>query len=160
MTRSGLTQPSGEVGPTLLKSFISSSLVDGVAMSSRAPAVITSGSSPGERMVPLNGPALPAEATTAIPEFHTASTAWSRGLMTVDWWAGTPREMLRTLMPYLLWWSTAHCRPEIKVPRWVVPSAPATLIDTSLAPGASPEYWPPEEAPSPAIRPATKVPWP
>ena len=72
-------------------------------MSSRAPAVITSGSSPGDRIVPLNGPALPAEATTAIPEFQTASTAWSRGLMTVDWLGWNPREMLRTLMPYLLW---------------------------------------------------------
>ncbi len=103
MTRSGLTQPSGEVGPTLLKSVISSSAADVVAMSSRAPTVITSGSSPGERMVPLNGPALPAETTTAIPEFHTASTAWSRGLRTVDSVGLSPREMLRILMPYLFW---------------------------------------------------------
>ena len=53
-------------------------------MSSSAPTVITSGSSPGDRMVPLNGPALPAEVTTAMPEFQAASTAWSSGLMTVD----------------------------------------------------------------------------
>ena len=39
-------------------------------------------------------------------------------------------------------------------------TAPATLIDTRLAPGASPEYRPPDEAPLPAIRPATKVPCP
>src|SRR6266567_9436286 len=84
VTRSGLTQPSGEVGPTLLKSVISSSVPDVVAMSSRAPAVITSGSSPGERIVPLNGPALPADVTTAIPDFHVASTAMSTGLLTVD----------------------------------------------------------------------------
>src|ERR1039458_2359856 len=85
VTRSGLAQPSRDVGPTLLKSVISSSAVDGVAMSSSAPTVMTSGSSPGDRMVPLKGPALPAEVTTVIPEFHTASTAWSRGLVTVDW---------------------------------------------------------------------------
>src|SRR5580692_6457740 len=84
VTRSGLTQPSGEVGPALLKSVISSPAADGEAMSSKAPTVITSGSSPGERMVPLNGPALPAEATTVTPESHAAWTAWSSGLMTVD----------------------------------------------------------------------------
>ena len=84
-TRSGLTQPSGEVGPTLLKSVISSSAVDGVAMSSSAPTVMTRGSSPGDRMEPLNGPAFPAEVTTVMPEFQTASTAWSRGLVTVNW---------------------------------------------------------------------------
>ena len=74
MTRSGLTQPSGEVGPALLKLVISSPLVESVAapMSSSAPTVMTSGSSPGDRMVPLNGPALPAEATTVMPAFHTA----------------------------------------------------------------------------------------
>ena len=94
-----MIQPSGEVGPALLKSFISSSVIDAVAMSSKAPAVITSGSSPGARMVPSNGPALPAEATTAIPEFHTASTAWSTGFLTVDWLGWNPKEMLRTLMP-------------------------------------------------------------
>ena len=61
--------------------------------------MITSGSSPGDRMVPLNGPALPAEVTTVMPAFQTASTAWSSGLVTVDWLDWYPREMLRTLMP-------------------------------------------------------------
>ena len=99
VTRSGLAQPLAEVGPALLKLFISSSLTDGVAMSSSAPTVITSGSSPGDRMLPLNGPALPADTTTAIPEFQTASTAWSRGSVTVGWLLWNPREMLSTSMP-------------------------------------------------------------
>src|SRR5215471_2422025 len=84
VTRSGLTQPSWLVGPTLLKSFIRSSATSGWARSSSAPTVIASGSSPGDRIVPLNGPAFPADATTAMPEFQTASTAWSNGLLTVD----------------------------------------------------------------------------
>ena len=40
------------------------------------------------------------------------------------------------------------------------PSAPAILIETILALGATPLYCPPDEAPFPAIRPATNVPWP
>ena len=94
-----MTQPSGDVGPTLLKSVISSPATDGEAMSSRAPTVMTSGSSPGERMVPLKGPALPAETTTAMPEPQTACTAWSSGLMTVDMSVWNPRDILRTLIP-------------------------------------------------------------
>ena len=50
-------------------------------------------------MVPLKGPALPAETTTAMPEFHTACTAWSSGLMTVDMLVWNPSDMLRTLIP-------------------------------------------------------------
>src|ERR1700722_7909617 len=84
VTRSGFAQPSCDVGPTLLKSFISSLLTLAWPRSSSAPAVIASGSSPGDRIVPLNGPAFPAEVTTAMPEFHAASTAWSSGLSTVD----------------------------------------------------------------------------
>ena len=68
-------------------------------MSSRAPTVMTIGSSPGDRMVPLNGPALPAEVTTVMPAFHTAWTAWSSGLVTVDWLDWYPRDRLRTRMP-------------------------------------------------------------
>ena len=162
MTRSGLTQPSGEVGPTLLKLVISSPPVEPVAapMSSSAPTVMTSGSSPGDRMVPLNGPALPAEATTVMPASHTADTARSSGLITVDSLDWKPSDRLSTLIWYSTWWSTAHCKPWMIVPRSVSPFAPATLIDTRLAPGASPEYWPFDEAPSPAIRPATNVPCP
>src|SRR6266536_1323255 len=99
VTRSGLTKPSADVGPALLKSHISSSVSDDAAMSSRAPTVMTSGSSPGERMVPLKGPELPAETTTAIPEPHTACTAWSSGLMTVEVADWNPRDMLRILIP-------------------------------------------------------------
>ena len=84
VTRSGLNQPSRLVGPTLLKLVMvaAAGLVE--PLSSRAPTVMTRGSSPGERMVPLKGPALPAEATTAIPACHAVSTAWSSGLRTVD----------------------------------------------------------------------------
>src|SRR5580658_8016173 len=55
-TRSGLNQPSGEVGPTLLNDGTLSPAVATLALSSRAPTVITSGSSPGDMIVPLNGP--------------------------------------------------------------------------------------------------------
>ena len=98
MTRSGLAQPSGEVGPTLLKSFISSFETVGWARSSSAPTVIASGSSPGDRIVPLDGPALPAEVTTVMPEFQAALTARSSGLTKVDSNGLKPSEMLRTLM--------------------------------------------------------------
>ena len=50
--------------------------------------------------------------------------------------------------------------PGETVARSVVPVAPATLMATRSAPGASPVYWPPEDAPLPAMRPATKVPCP
>src|SRR6266851_8977695 len=102
VTRSGLTQPSGVVGPTLLKSVISSALADPPPRSSSAPTVIASGSSPGDSMVPLNGPALPAEVTTAMPAFHTASTAWSTGLFTVDLVGWNPSDRFTILMPYVL----------------------------------------------------------
>src|SRR5580658_4062498 len=42
----------------------------------------------------------------------------------------------------------------------VIPVEPATLMETRLAPGATPVYWPFEEAPFPAMIPATNVPWP
>ena len=74
-TRSGLNQPSGVVGPTLLNVVIVS--LAGLAWppSSRAPTVMTSGSFPGDRMVPLSGPASPAETTTVMPAVHAFSTA-------------------------------------------------------------------------------------
>ena len=83
-TRSGFSQPSTEVGPTLENAVIVSSDGSAVPWSSRAPTVITSGSSPGLRIVPLKGPALPADVTTVIPARHAASTAWSSGLEAVD----------------------------------------------------------------------------
>src|ERR1700682_350578 len=54
-TRSGLNAPA-LVGPTLLKLGIRSSAGVVVPLSSRAPTVMTRGSSPGEVMVPLLGP--------------------------------------------------------------------------------------------------------
>src|SRR5262249_32186952 len=74
---SGLNQPSMFVGPTLLKSAIVAAVGSVEPLSSRDPMVIASGSSPGDRIVPLNGPALPAETTTVMPAFHAASTARS-----------------------------------------------------------------------------------
>ena len=51
-------------------------------------------------MVPLNGPALPAEATTVMPVFHAASTAWSSGLSDGGLGGLEARAtMLSTLMP-------------------------------------------------------------
>src|SRR5580700_8368675 len=99
VTRSGLNHPSGLVGPTLLNGAMVSSPLLAVPLSSTAPTVMTIGSSPGLRMVPLNGPALPADVTTVMPAFHTACTAWSSGLVTVDWLDWYPRERLRTRMP-------------------------------------------------------------
>src|SRR3954471_19251325 len=40
------------------------------------------------------------------------------------------------------------------------PSLPATLTDSTRAPGATPTHLPPDEVPSPAMMPARKVPWP
>src|SRR5437762_2698301 len=94
VTRSGLNHPSMLVGPALLKLAMvaAAGLVD--PLSSRDPTVIARGSSPGERMVPLKGPTLPAEVTTAIPACHAVSTAWSSGLRTVDEVGMAPSEML------------------------------------------------------------------
>src|SRR3954464_14505674 len=96
VTRSGLNQPSTRVGPTALKSVMVSSAATGVPRSSSAPAVITSGSSPGEVIVPLAGPVLPADVTTTMPLCHADSTARSSGLFTVDSVGGAPIEMFRT----------------------------------------------------------------
>ena len=84
VTRSGLNQPSGLVGPTLLNVVMVSP--DGLVCppSSTAPAVMTKGSSPGERIVPLPGPEFPADTTTVMPASHARSTAWSSGLSTVE----------------------------------------------------------------------------
>ncbi len=84
VTRSGLNQPSGLVGPTLLNVVMVSSAGSACPPSSTAPVVITSGSSPGDRMVPLPGPELPAETTTVMPDSQAFSTAWSSGSSTVD----------------------------------------------------------------------------
>jgi len=83
-TRSGLNHPSGLVGPTLLNVVMLSVVGLVWPPSSTAPTVMTSGSSPGERMLPLPGPELPAETTTAMPDSHAFSTAWSRGSTEVD----------------------------------------------------------------------------
>ena len=159
-TRSGLNQPSMAVGPAALNVVMVSSTVGAVPLSSMAPAVMTSGSSPGEVIVPLFGPVLPADATTTMPAFQAASTARSSGLVTDDGKGGAPIEMLSTWMPSEPRFCTAHCTPAMTVARSVEPDAPEALIDTRLAPGASPMYAPPDDAPLPAIRPATKVPCP
>jgi hypothetical protein len=100
VTRSGLNQPSMLVGPTLLKLAMVAfaGLVD--PLSSREPTVMARGSSPGERMVPLKGPTLPAEVTTAMPACQAVSTAWSSGLRTDEAMGIAPSEMFSTRMPY------------------------------------------------------------
>src|ERR1700683_286594 len=65
VTRSGLNQPSGLVGPMLLNVVMASSAGLVWPRSSTAPAVITIGSSPGDRLVPLSGPSLPGATVTA-----------------------------------------------------------------------------------------------
>lgn len=138
VTRSGLNHPSTFVGPTLLNDVGSPAKGFVDAPSSSEPTVIARGSSPGERIVPLAGPAFPADATTAIPACHAVSTAWSNGLVTVDDVGTAPREMFRTRMPYWSRWATTQLIPAITVARSVIPLLPATLTETRLAPGASP----------------------
>src|SRR5665213_3631956 len=121
---------------------------------------MASGSSPGLVMVPLNGPELPAATTTAMPDCQAYSTAWSNGSVAVGPVGMAPRDRLRTSIPYLSLWLTAQSTPRMTVEMLVAPLAPATLIDTRSAPGASPVYRPLELAPLPATSPATKVPCP
>src|SRR5207302_3569458 len=137
-SRSGLIQPSTEVGPTLLKAGDASSVAAAVPLSSRAPTVMTRGSSPGARIVPLNGPALPAEATTTMPTLQADSTALSRGLSMLEVIGTWPSDRLRTRMLSEGWLATTHWMPLSTVARSVAPLTPATFTETSPAPGASP----------------------
>src|SRR6185312_4211589 len=121
---------------------------------------MTSGSSPGDRIVPLEGPELPAATVTAIPLFQAYSTAWSSGSVAVGPVGTAPRDRFRTSMLYLCSFFTAQSMPWMIEEIVVAPVAPATLMETRLAPGASPAYLPGELAPLPATRPATKVPCP
>src|SRR5579872_6684546 len=95
---SGLNQPSNSVGPTLENDGMPKFAELVPPPSSRAPAVITSGSSPGEVMVPFDGPELPADTTTTIPEYQAASTAWSSGSVAVGPVGMTPSDRLMTPM--------------------------------------------------------------
>src|SRR5947207_1693273 len=124
VTRSGLNHPSGLVGPTLLKLVVVAPAGSVDPLSSRAPAVIARGSSPGERMVPLNGPALPDEATTGIPACHAVSTAWSRGLRTVEEVGMAPSERFSTRIRSWSRWEMTQLMPEITVARSVTQVAP------------------------------------
>ncbi len=120
--------------------------------------MITMGSSPGDVIVPLSGPMLPAEVTTTMPALQACSTAWSSGSRADGEGGSTPREMLSTWIPSTASLSIAHCTPSMTVPSEVTPLLPATLMDTRSASGATPVYWPPEERPLEPISPATKVP--
>ena len=53
---------------------------------------------------------------------------------------------------------TTHCNAASTLLTSVVPFAPAILIEMRLTAGAIPAYWPPEEAPLPAMMPAMNVP--
>ena len=80
---------------------------------------MASGSSPGEVIVPLYGPELPAETTTVIPACHALSTAWSSGSVTLDEVGMAPSDMLRTRMLYRAWFAMAQLTPWITVARSV-----------------------------------------
>ena len=159
-TRSGFSHPSNWVGPTDDQGQAYQLAGEGELLSAYAPTVIASGSSPGLVIVPAEGPALPADTMTVMPARQARSTAWSIGSIAVGPLGIAPRDRFRTSMPYCTRWSTAQLIPLTTVAIVVCPVAPATLTDTRFAPGASPGYCPPDDAPLPAIRPATKVPWP
>ena len=108
----------------------------------------------------MKGPALPAEVTTTMPDSQACCTAWSSGLSEVDSQGTKPSDMFSTRMLSDLAFAMLQPTPAITVARFVEPLAPATFTETSPAPGASPVYWPPDELPDPAMRPATNVPCP
>src|SRR5437763_16535511 len=74
-TRSGLVRPSEEVGPAPEKPAMMSSPRPGVPLSSRAPTVTTSGSSPGLETVPAAGPLLADETGRTQPLSPARPTA-------------------------------------------------------------------------------------
>src|SRR5437763_14479806 len=139
-SRSGFHHASHEVGPLLLNDATLASAVLTVCASFKAPSVMTSGSSPGDVMVPRSGPLLPADVTTTKLARVMASTAWSRGFSAVGPAGTAPSDMLMTRM--LLRLSLIHCRPWITVETLVSPLTPATLTGIRSAPGASPTYLP------------------
>ena len=120
--------------------------------------MITNGSSPGLLIVP--GPRFPDETTTVIPAAHARSTAAFNGSIAYGWTLSVPNERFNTLIPYCARCVTTHWSAAITTETSVDPSGPATLTETSFAPGATPRHLPSEAAPLPAITPARCVPCP
>ncbi len=138
-----------------------SSRVVAVAWVSLAPTVTSQGSSPGEVTDRL--PSLPADVTTVRPDAHAASSAAESGLKKYGIGASVPSERFTTRMPSGSSFTTTQPIAWIRVDNEVDPSAPATFTATTVAPGATPVWRTGPAAlavPSPAMRPAMKVPWP
>ena len=111
-------------------------------------------------IVPTPGPRLPAETTTVMPAAQARSTAAFSGSIAYGWIESVPNERFSTRIPYSPRCVTTHWMAAITTETSVDPSAPATLTETSSAPGATPRHLPPEAPPSPAITPARWVPCP
>src|SRR5437588_7146355 len=133
-TTSGLVTPPTRACPDQGASVSSATLA--VLWVSLAPAVNTQGSEPG--MVTAPGPPLPAEATTVMPSAHAASTAPARGSIAAGSWVTSPKERFMTRMLCSGACTTTQPIPSMSRDRVVVPSRPATLTDTTVAPGATP----------------------
>jgi len=104
-----------------------------------------------------------------MPASQAASTACAIGSSATGPDGLPPMEMLRTRIPYSSLWAMAHAMPAITVEARPWPKPSSTLIATTSASGATPRNCvvanPPssigsDARPSPAMRPATKVPWP
>ncbi len=96
-----------------------------------------------------------------IPDAHAASDAASSGFKPYGTGESRPNERLSTPMLYRSRFVTTQLMPAITRESVDDPSAPATLTDMSVAPGATPKCcgpWPALAEPSPAMSPAMKVP--
>src|SRR4051812_10171389 len=153
---SGLGRRS-DVTPPPENGATASSASDTVVRSAVAPAVMTYGSLPGDVTTPG---VLPAAATTTMPALHTRSTAKSSGSTRYDWPGSNPSDRFTTRILYVDRCVTSHSSASSTIVTSVAPSRPAIFRETICAPGAIPLIAPDEAAPVPAMRPATKVPWP
>src|SRR5687767_655829 len=106
------------------------------------------------------GPVLPDETTTVIPAFHARWTAKFNGDRRTSCDEFVPSERFSTRIPYVSLKATTHWMPARMCETSAAPSKPATFTATRFAPGAVPVYFPFEEAPLPAARPAMNVPCP
>src|SRR3954469_14143015 len=136
-TTSGFVKPAA-VGPRADQSAMLSSVSEPVPLSSKAPTVMTSGSSAGLRIFPDVGPALPAATTTTTPSRHRRSTAKLSGSTFGSWVDGTPQERFRTRMLYWLRYAPTQCIACSTVETSTAALRPATFTAMTLARGATP----------------------
>ncbi len=145
---SGFTSASPRRGPVLLNWASLSCL-------STAPTVSADAAAPGEVTERPAGPLLPAATTNSAPvSAESLSTSALRSSLPSV--TSPPRLRLTIFAPD----RAAHSMPAIT---WEVSASPAplkTLAMSSLAPGATPLYLPPEPWPVLAMVAATCVPWP